>query len=100
MYYTTESIQNASADFEKMLVIPSHLTDFVNHSTSVEATQSGQEAYCFHGDLYFEPEDYRYPDCGCGMHIHNNYHTRLRHLCFGSRVSFVMFDKHRFICPE
>lgn len=32
MYYTTKSIQNASADFEKMLVIPSHLTDFVNRS--------------------------------------------------------------------
>lgn len=100
MYYTTESIQNASIDFEKMLVIPSHLTDFVNRSTSVEATQSSREAYCFHGDLYFEPEDYRCPDCGCGMHIHNNYHVRLRHLCFGSCVSFVMFDKHRFICPE
>ena len=37
MYYTTNQVQNASADFENCLVIPSMLTDFVNTGTSVEA---------------------------------------------------------------
>lgn len=100
MYYTTDQVQNASADFENCLVIPSMLTDFVNTGTSAEATKGGKEAYCFHGDLYFDNDDYRCPDCNCRMHIHNKYPVRLRHLCFGSRVSFVMLDKHRFICPE
>ena len=100
MYYTTNQVQNASADFENCLVIPSMLTDFVNTGTSVEATKGGKEAYCFHGDLYFDSDDYRCPDCNCRMHIHNKYSVRLRHLCFGNRVSFVMLDKHRFICPE
>ncbi len=42
MYYTTNQVQNASADFEKCLVIPSMLTDFVNTDTSVEATIGGK----------------------------------------------------------
>ena len=100
MYYTTNQVQNASADFEKSLVIPSMLTDFVNTSTSVEATKGGKEAYWFHEDLDFDINNYRCPDCNCRTHIHTKYPVRLRHLCFGGRVSFVMLDKHRFICPE
>ena len=44
MYYTTNQVQNASADFENCLVIPSMLTDFVNTGTSVEATKGGKES--------------------------------------------------------
>ena len=87
MYYTTNQVQNASADFEKCLVIPSMLTDFVNTGTSVEAMKGGKEAYCFHGDLDFDIEEYRCPDCNCRMHIHNKYPVGLRHLCFSSKVS-------------
>ena len=61
MYYTTNQVQNASADFENCLVIPSMLTDFVNTGTSVEATKGGKEAYCFHGDLNFDSGEYRCP---------------------------------------
>ena len=100
MYYTTNQVQNASADFEKCPVVPSMLTDFVNTSTSVEATKGGKEAYWFHEDLDFDINNHRCPDCNCRTHIHTKYPVRLRHLCFGGRVSFVMLDKHRFICPE
>lgn len=100
MYYTTNPVQNASADFENRLVIPSMLTDFVNTGTSVEVTKGGKEAYCFHVDLDFDINNYRCPDCNCRTHIHNKSPVRLWHLCFGGRVSFVMLDKHRFICPE
>ena len=61
MYYTTNQVQNASADFEYCLVIPSMLTDFVNTGTSVEATKGGKESYCFHGDLNFDSDEYRCP---------------------------------------
>ena len=44
MYYTTNQVQNASADFENCLVIPSMLTDFVNTGTSVEATKGGTQS--------------------------------------------------------
>lgn len=37
MNYIINQTQNASADFEKCLVIPLMLTDFVNTGTSVEA---------------------------------------------------------------
>ena len=77
MYYTTNQVQNASADFENCLVIPSMLTDFVNTGTSVEATKGGKEAYCFHGDLYFDNDDYRCPDCNCRMHIHFQWFAKL-----------------------
>lgn len=100
MYYTRYQVQNASVDFEKCLIIPSMLPDFVNCSTSVEATQDGKQAYCFHGDLYFDEDDNFCPKCHCRMHIHDKYSIRLRHLCIGGSVSFIMLNKHRFICPE
>lgn len=100
MYYTTSQVQNSSADFENCLVIPSLLTDYVNCGTSVETTRSGKQAFCFHGDLLLDEAAYFCPECHCQMHIHDRYPTRLRHLCFGDKVSFVMLDKYRFICPE
>ena len=100
MYYTTDYTQNASADFEKFLVIPSGLTDYINTGTSVEKTRNGVEAYCFHGELYPDSKICLCENCGCRMHIHNKYHVRLRHLCIGSRISFVMVDKNRYLCPE
>jgi len=100
MYYTSEYVQNASADFEKFLVIPSGLTDFINTGTSIEQTRSGADAYCFHGDLYPDTKIKLCENCGYGMYIHNKYHVRLRHLCIGNKNSFVMVDKYRYICPE
>ena len=100
MYYTTDYTQNASADFEKFLVIPSGLTDYINTGTSVEKTRNGVEAYCFHGELYPDSKICLCENCGCRMHIHNKYHVRLRHLCIGNRISFVMVDKNRYLCPE
>lgn len=100
MYYTGNRVQNTSADFANMLVIPSELTDYVNNGTSVEKTSSGKEAYCFHGDLYYDKQDYVCRECNVQMHKHKRFHTNLRHLCIGSRVSFVMVDKHCFMCPK
>ena len=45
MYYTANQVKNASTDFEKCLVVPSILTDFVNTGISVETTKGGKEAH-------------------------------------------------------
>ena len=58
-----DPIQNASADFENCLAIPSMLTDYVNTGASVDATKGGKKAYCFHEDYYFDSGAYRCPDC-------------------------------------
>ena len=100
MYYTGNRIQNTSADFANMLVLPSELTDYVNNGTSIEKTTSGKEAYCFHGDLYYDKQDYVCRQCRGQMHRHKRYHTNLRHLCIVNRVSFVMVDKQCFMCPK
>lgn len=99
MDYTGNRVQNTSADFADMLVIPSMLTDYVNNGTSIETTTSGKEAYCFHGDLYYDKQEYVCEKCNVHMHRHKRLHTNLRHLCIGNRVSFVMVDKHCFMCP-
>lgn len=84
MDYTGNRVQNTSADFADMLVIPSMLTDYVNNGTSIETTTSGKEAYCFHGDLYYDKQEYVCEKCNVHMHRHKRLHTNLRHLCIGN----------------
>ena len=83
-----------------MLLLPNNLVDFVNNGTAEETTSAGGKAYCFHGDLYIDRDHYRCECCGCRMEIHNTYHIQLRHICIGDHVSFVLLDKHQFICPK
>ncbi len=100
MYYTGNRVRNTSADFANMLVIPSLFTDYVNRSTCIQTTSSGKEAYCFHGDLYYDKQESICPICNVQMHIHKRFHTTMRHLSIGNRISFVMVDKHCFMCPK
>ena len=100
MYYNRERVRNASVDFANMLVIPNTLDDYINSGTHIERTATGKEAYCFHGDLYFNDEDYLCPVCGVKTHINQTFHVQLRHVPIGSRMSFVMVDKHQFFCPR
>ena len=97
---TGNRIHNSSADFPNMLLLPNNLTDFVNNGTTEETTSAGGKAYCFHGDLYFNREDFTCNCCRCRMEIHNTYHVQLRHVCIGDHVTFVLMDKHQFICPK
>ena len=72
----------------------SGLTGFRNSTTTIEVAQSGREVYLLHG----EPERGEAPscpECGQKMHIHGSRITMLRHLCFGSRLSAVSFEKRR-----
>lgn len=83
-----------------MLLLPNNLVDFVNNGTTEETTSAGGNAYCFHGDLYYSRDDYFCECCRCRMEIHNTYHVQLRHVCIGDHVTFVLLDKHQFICPK
>ena len=100
MYIKGNRVHNATADFGNMLLIPNNFTDFVNNGTTEEETSAGGKAYCFHGDLYYDQNDFICNRCNCKMEIHDVYHVRLRHICMGEHVTFVMLDKHRFICPK
>ena len=64
-----------------MPYIPSNLHSFVNHWTTTEVLTSGREAYCFHGDLYYDRSEYLCENCKCSLEIHNRYHVQLRHIC-------------------
>ncbi len=100
MYYSRNRVRNASADFANLMVLPNLLTDFVNSGTTIETTSGGREAYCYHGDLVFADEDYLCPKCGVKTDIHQVYHVQLRHVPHGGKLSFVMVDKHQFVCPR
>ena len=99
MDYTPNFVRNSSADFTDMLVIPSPFRNYVNNSTAIETTGTGREAYCFHGDLYYDEDSFFCETCKCYLERHDTYHVRLRHVCIGERLTFVMVDKHRFKCP-
>ena len=74
------------------------LTGFCNTETALKKTRSGREVCLFHGELKRSVN----PCCSaCGqkMHIRGSRYTTLRHLCFGFRLSAVIFDKLRYRCP-
>ena len=78
--------------------LPSGLTGFRNSNTTVEVAQSGRKIYLLHGEME-RNEAHLCPECGQKMHIHGSRITMLRHLCFGSRLSAVSFEKRRYRCP-
>ena len=98
MYCTGKRVNNSTADFSDSLIVPNPFTDYVNNWTTEETTNTGRKAYCFHGDLYYDREDFFCDKCCRPMDRHDRYHVRLRHTCFGDRLTFVMVDKHRFEC--
>ena len=98
MDYTRKGVRNSSAEFADMLVIPNTLSGFINNGTSTEITDSGKEAYCFHGDLFLSDEEYLCPVCGTKMEKHQKFHTRLRHITFGQKISYVFYDRHQLLC--
>lgn len=100
MDYTRKSVRNSSADFPDMLVMPNTLTGFINNGTSTEMTDSGREAYCFHGDLFLPDEEYLCPVCKAKMEKHQRFHARLRHVPIGLKISYVFYDRHQLLCPE
>ena len=98
MYCIGNRVHNATADFANSLVIPNPFMDYVNNWTTTETTNTGREAFCFHGDLYYSQEDFYCETCRRNMERHDKYHVCLRHTCFGDKLTFVMVDKHRFVC--
>ena len=78
--------------------LPSGLTGFRNSTTTIEVAQPGREVCLLHG----EPGRNEFPscpECSQKMHLHGSRSIVLRHLCFGSRLSAVSFEKRRYRCP-
>ena len=67
-------------------------------TTIVEVAQSGREVYLLRGELERDLAPLC-PDCDQRIHIHGSSAAMLRHLCFGSRLSAVSFQKQRYRCP-
>lgn len=78
--------------------LPSGLTGFRNSKTTIEVARSGREVCLLHGELKRDEGPFC-PECGQKMHIHGSRNAMLRHLCFGSRLSAVSFEKRRYRCP-
>ena len=83
-----------------IIMLPSRLVGFTNYETRIEKTTSGRDMYLFRGDLQLSEDDATCPECGSKMHVHGSYESNLRHLCFGSKLSCVCFDKVRYYCPH
>ena len=83
-----------------IIMLPSRLVGFTNYETTIEKTTSGRDMYLFRGDLQLSEDDATCPECGSKMHVHGSYESNLRHLCFGSKLSCVCFDKVRYYCPH
>lgn len=82
------------------IMLPSGLAGFVNHETTIEKSKSSREIYLLCGDIQRCDGDSICPECGGKMHVHGSYETNLRHLCFGSKLSCVRFEKVRYCCPR
>lgn len=89
------AFSNIRCDF---LCIPSRLDGFNNSFTDIHTSMSGREVFCFNGSLDLTEQDRICPDCGRRMHINGRRNLTLRHLCFGSSLSVVSFDRVQLLC--
>ena len=88
-----------SQEHGNYLMIPSTLEGFNNTDTAIVESKSGRTVYCFNGTLTNDM-DRTCNSCGSGMHVNNHFETTLRHLCFGSALTMVRFEKLQLRCPN
>lgn len=81
-------------------MLPSLLNGFNNTETTIETTKSERTAFCFRGTLDLCESDRYCVHCGHKMHVNNNRDITLRHLCFGSTLSCLKFNRTQLFCPE
>ena len=99
----TQASRNTQPEFDRpeYLKIPSDLYGFRNTRTEEKVAVSGRTVYCMYGELDLEPEDFICAECGCArMHIHARPDVKLQHLCFGDKLSLVIFQRIQFFCCD
>ena len=97
--FTEANRQQAFSDVKcSFLSIPSGLEGFNNSTTTMHHAFSGRNTLCFHGTLDLTEIDRICPECGGRMHINGHRNLNLRHLCFGSTLTVVSFDRVQLIC--
>ena len=85
---------------ENTITIPSGLEGFINTKTIKVPTVTDRSIFLIDGTLQELEEDRTCSKCGARMHIHDTYDINLSHIPFGSTLSVVRFEKHRYICTE
>lgn len=93
LYTKCDIAQLQLAINDKFLSIPSFLEGFHNTNTTMATAYSKREVFCFNGILDITEFDTTCPKCGAKMHINAHQDVTLRHLCFGSSLSCVCFDR-------
>ena len=99
MHKSTDGQMKFSQEHGNYLMIPSNLEGFNNIDTAIVESKSGRTVYCFNGTLTNDM-DRTCNSCGSGMHVNNHFETTLRHLCFGSALTMVRFEKLQLRCPD
>ena len=99
MNYTTKGHVGSTGDVPDCFMIPHGLTDFFSRGTRIETDNGSKEMYVFHGDLLQAGVDIC-PSCRSKMHVNNTFTTVLRHLPFGSALSFIGFTRRQYLCPK
>ena len=85
---------------ENTITIPSGLEGFINTNTIKVPTVTDRSIFLIDGTLQELEGDRTCSKCGARMHIHDTYDINLSHIPFGSTLSAVRFEKHRYICTE
>lgn len=85
---------------ENTITIPSSLKGFINTKTTEVPTGTNRRIFLIDGTVKEREEDRICPECGARMHIHDTYNISLGHVPFGSTLSSVRFEKHRYSCPK
>lgn len=82
------------------LHFPSHLDGFSNTETAEAEAASGRTVIRFRGVLEGRDDDRVCPECGGRMHVNNHNPVSFRHLCIGSSLTTVEFERTQYQCPR
>lgn len=99
MNYTTRGYVGSTGDVPNCFMIPHGLEDFYSLATRIEKDRSGRDQYVFCGEILPDARCYC-PVCGERMHAHNTFPTTLRHLPFGSALTYISFTRRQYRCPD
>ncbi len=81
------------------ILLPSHLSGFINTNTGAGSTPSGLPAYYLHGELESDRHAQFCPRCGGKMHVHQGKDTALKTMPCGNVACIVTFTRHQYACP-
>ena len=82
------------------IVYPESLTGFINQTTDLIVSDSGQLFYHIYGEQFITPEDSVCPCCKTTMHVHGQITRVLKHESKGNSTCRIFVKVTRFKCPK